>query len=82
MIEQENQIKTALNQISVPHSKLDSIIDGAFQGEKVRRKKWVFPIVKYTAAVALVGVLTFSSALASPTFALLFLSLFVNWQCI
>ncbi|WP_462413609.1 DUF4179 domain-containing protein [Neobacillus sp. Marseille-QA0830] len=69
MIEQENQIKTALNQISVPHAKLDSIMDNAFQGEKARRKKGVVPFVKYIAAVAVVGVLTFSSALASPTFA-------------
>lgn len=69
MIEQKNQIKTALNQISVPNSKLDSIIDGAFQGEKVRKKKWIFPVLKYSVAIILVSVLTFSSALASPTFA-------------
>lgn len=65
----ENQIKTAINEISVPHSKLDLIIDNTFQGEKVRKKNWTFPIIKYTAAIALVIVLTFSSALASPTFA-------------
>lgn len=69
MTEPKNQIKTALNQISVPNSKLDSIIDDAFQGEKVRKKKWIFPVLKYSVAIILVSVLTFSSALASPTFA-------------
>ncbi|GIN88449.1 hypothetical protein J6TS2_48350 [Heyndrickxia sporothermodurans] len=65
----ENQVKTAINQISVPHSKLDSIIDCAIQGEKVRKKKWTFSIIKYIATIALVSVLTFSSALVSPTLA-------------
>ncbi|WP_170289670.1 DUF4179 domain-containing protein [Cytobacillus depressus] len=69
MKKQENQIKTTLNQISVPHSTLDAIIDDAFQGEKVRKKKWIIPVAKYTAAIVLVSILTFSSTLASPTFA-------------
>lgn len=69
MKEQENQIKTTLNQISVPHSRLDSIIDDAFLGAKVKKRKWTIPFVKYTAAIALVSLLTFSSTLASPAFA-------------
>ena len=69
MKEQENQIKTTLNQIPVPHSRLDSIIDDAFQGEETRKKKWTLPILKYTAAIALISVITFPSAVASPAFA-------------
>lgn len=69
MSDQKNQIKTALNQISVPHSQLDSILEQAFQGEEKRKVKWPLRIVKYTAAIALVIILTFSSALVSPTFA-------------
>lgn len=69
MIEQENPIKTTLNQISVPHSKLDSIIDEAFQSEKNRKNKWFYPVVKYAAVGFMVSVLAFSSTLASPAFA-------------
>lgn len=40
-----------------------------FHEEKVRKKNWTFPVLKYIAVIALVSMITFSSALASPAFA-------------
>jgi len=47
----------------------EKLNEGAFQAEKDRKKGWTFTIIKYTAAIALISLLTVSSAIASPAFA-------------
>lgn len=65
---QEKELKNRLLadiELLESQGKLKSI----FQGENVLKNKWTLPIIKYTAAIVLICILTVSSALVSPAFA-------------
>ncbi|MED4018709.1 DUF4179 domain-containing protein [Sutcliffiella cohnii] len=69
MKEKENKIKSSLNKIPVPHTVLDSIIDNAVSEGERSNSVIGISLIKYSAAIVIISVLLFSSALASPTFA-------------
>lgn len=66
---EQNRFKEALDEIPVPSTELDNILDASFKKEKKRLRFPFKRTIKYTVAAGILSICTISSAYVSPAFA-------------